>query len=830
MSFQDFYDDSSEEPTHHDKEDLRRQLPITFVLDTNTVEMSGGSSPSAFCPFHNDTTTPNLSIFGEYLDRYHCFACGAKGDVFDIISHFYQTVSFPEILTKAAELIEGVKSWRGPKTGFKKAEINKTHVLEVVNASEHGDLSTLEEYINYRGWNFSAKWLRAHYRVGSWEGLLIIPYFTRAGQLVAYKWRASDTKPISVTGADFSEILYGEWGGFQEEDDNRPVVLCEGESDVWNTAYQLGADYLVLGLATGANSPVNVSGLKDRTIYLAFDGDRAGREASYRWAVTLKESGVDDILVVHLPEGSDLSECSNIKTLLKSADTFIPPPDSIGADKDGYFSITEKGKKVQLSNWKFEPHLRVDGLSHPMWEGVILPGNVRASITSDDLSSAKNLHRWASAHRRSWMGTDNRARTLQAWLESYNPFIPLVRKSSVVGLVEQSIVWPGGVIGDQSLTYDPISGTIDLGDKFSISPNGSMVPEMFTVVKSLHRADVIDPILAWLAAAPLRSLYHQFPVLAIQGSAGSGKSTLMEWIVPWFLGSKIETTLTVSTRYATMALLSSTNAFPLFVDEYRREARKDTLSAFKQILRDSFNGKTTFQGGGERHWSKLVENQIAAPVIVVGEELFSEVSHVERMISIDFPTDGRSPAALQKVRAWRDSSWSYEYLKFVQQEIAENYVDRLTITPEGSEDLPYRVRENLGTIRAGWGMLERFMRTQGVEIGEPDFSLVEKSIRAGLSRDPVKSAIIFCSTSLRGSDFVFVRDGILHVETVEFTEVVEKMKIFTLPGGPEAIGRILEDKYGAVKQFVKVGSLSKPCYTFPAALIMGETILEEKSA
>ncbi|NKQ39519.1 MAG: hypothetical protein HF967_08675 [Methanosarcinales archaeon] len=52
-----------------------KRVPIGSIIE---VDCSG----KALCPFHNDST-PSLYIYKED-NRFHCFSCGANGDVIDL--------------------------------------------------------------------------------------------------------------------------------------------------------------------------------------------------------------------------------------------------------------------------------------------------------------------------------------------------------------------------------------------------------------------------------------------------------------------------------------------------------------------------------------------------------------------------------------------------------------------------------------------------------------------------------------------------------------------------------------------------------------------------
>ncbi len=53
----------------------------------------------ALCPFHNDHH-PSLFVSD---DHYHCFACGAHGDVIDLVSKLFQLSLYDAALKLAAD-------------------------------------------------------------------------------------------------------------------------------------------------------------------------------------------------------------------------------------------------------------------------------------------------------------------------------------------------------------------------------------------------------------------------------------------------------------------------------------------------------------------------------------------------------------------------------------------------------------------------------------------------------------------------------------------------------------------------------------------------------
>jgi DNA primase len=66
---------------------LRRAHPIEAVVAASGVELSRrGQGFMGCCPFHDDSTA-SLSV-GGVPDRFHCFGCGAGGDVIEYVARF----------------------------------------------------------------------------------------------------------------------------------------------------------------------------------------------------------------------------------------------------------------------------------------------------------------------------------------------------------------------------------------------------------------------------------------------------------------------------------------------------------------------------------------------------------------------------------------------------------------------------------------------------------------------------------------------------------------------------------------------------------------------
>lgn len=77
-----------------DLKEIKSRIRIEDVIGRSVELRRQGSRLVGRCPFHDDGGRPNLVVF---LDgqRFHCFVCGAHGDVIDFVS-MSQGLALPE--------------------------------------------------------------------------------------------------------------------------------------------------------------------------------------------------------------------------------------------------------------------------------------------------------------------------------------------------------------------------------------------------------------------------------------------------------------------------------------------------------------------------------------------------------------------------------------------------------------------------------------------------------------------------------------------------------------------------------------------------------------
>ncbi len=83
------------------KETVKQQADIVRIVgDYVKLKKAGAQNYSGLCPFH-DEKTPSFSVHAT-RQFYHCFGCGASGDVFSFVQKV-ENITFPEAVRVVAQ-------------------------------------------------------------------------------------------------------------------------------------------------------------------------------------------------------------------------------------------------------------------------------------------------------------------------------------------------------------------------------------------------------------------------------------------------------------------------------------------------------------------------------------------------------------------------------------------------------------------------------------------------------------------------------------------------------------------------------------------------------
>src|ERR1700746_3206813 len=88
-------------PTDDFKDTVKQQADIVRIVgDYVKLKKAGAQNYTGLCPFHNEKT-PSFGVHATQ-QFFHCFGCGASGDVFSFVQKL-ENITFPEAVRTVAQ-------------------------------------------------------------------------------------------------------------------------------------------------------------------------------------------------------------------------------------------------------------------------------------------------------------------------------------------------------------------------------------------------------------------------------------------------------------------------------------------------------------------------------------------------------------------------------------------------------------------------------------------------------------------------------------------------------------------------------------------------------
>lgn len=318
-------------------EEVRTKNDIVDVVSGYVRLQKKGANHWGCCPFHNEKT-PSFSVNGA-KQMYHCFGCGAGGNVFTFVMN-YENYTFPEAIKHLAERA-GVNLPELEYTEEMKArETKRARLLEVnkeaakffyyqlrTPAGEIGyqylqkrELSdetikkfglgysgksgaTLVQYLKQKGFEDMlikeaglASFSERSGLISQFWNRVMFPIFDIHGKVIGFGGRVmGEGEPKYLNSPetpvfDKRRNLYGM--NFARTAKSGNIILCEGYMDVI-AMHQAGFTQAVASLGT-AFTPEQANLLRRYTdsVLLAYDSDGAGTKAALKAIGILKEAGL----------------------------------------------------------------------------------------------------------------------------------------------------------------------------------------------------------------------------------------------------------------------------------------------------------------------------------------------------------------------------------------------------------------------------------------------------------------------------------------------------------------------------------------------------------
>ena len=333
---------------------------ITTVGEYTKLERRGGNDWWGCCPFHGEKTA-SFHVDGDKR-FYHCFGCHKGGNVISFIMEMEKLSYADAIESLAKKSGIPVKYQNGYNPEQNRSKIDETEkfieLYERTASMFHYFLmetpqgqkaleyvtkrgltkETIEKFkLGYapadrkwlfkflRGKNFSAEFLgksglfsQKYPEYSFFSDRLMFPIFNRRGQVVAFGGRvippADESQRKYLNSGDLPqfkkrETLFGFSFAKNAIREKKSIIFCEGNMDV--IAYhQCGLDYAVatLGTALTEDHIKMISGfVAGGTVYLSFDSDGAGQEATWKAIKLCREHDLT-VKIIRLKGGKDPAE------------------------------------------------------------------------------------------------------------------------------------------------------------------------------------------------------------------------------------------------------------------------------------------------------------------------------------------------------------------------------------------------------------------------------------------------------------------------------------------------------------------------------------------
>lgn len=359
-------------------EEIKARNSIQDTIGRYVELKRSGSNFSGLCPFHSERS-PSFTVFS---DHFHCFGCGAGGDVITFtmrmenldyrsaIETLAQRAGIPvpaeengyvkkekEVLTRERGLLMNKLAARhfydnlmnSPEAAdareyIAKRKIDGATLRHFGLGFAKNSFNDLLEYLKSQGFTveeIKACFLCAQSQKGNYYDIfrnrIMIPIIDITGNIVAFGGRVmDDSKPKYLNSSDTpvfkkSKNLFamnfaknsvlGDSG--KEEgvsgagfDMSGKLIMCEGYMDVI-ALHQAGFTNAVATLGTAVTSEhARFVSRYAKTVYLAYDSDGAGRNATKKAINLLSEVGID-AKVISMVGAKDPDEY--IKTYGKAA-------------------------------------------------------------------------------------------------------------------------------------------------------------------------------------------------------------------------------------------------------------------------------------------------------------------------------------------------------------------------------------------------------------------------------------------------------------------------------------------------------------------------------
>lgn len=325
---------------------LKERIDLLDVMSPYVRFQKSGSMYKALCPFHQEKTPSFVLKKGD--GHYHCFGCGAHGDAISFLMD-YAKMTFIDSVEMLAEKFqvpleekdtrEKTSSKKILKQALEKAKdyyhafllhseeghkaLNYLYErgidLDFIRAFEIGyapSFASVKDLLNKE--KFSNEYLiecgliSKERKTDFFSGRIMIPIRDSIGSPIGFSGRSflntSGPKYINTPETPLfrkSKVLFGLNYCRKKIGHEKQAIIVEGQLDALRLIHT-GFSIAVAGQGTafGQDHAQGLIHLGIKKVYLALDGDAAGKEAAFKIGDLFQKEGIE-VFVLDFEEGKD---------------------------------------------------------------------------------------------------------------------------------------------------------------------------------------------------------------------------------------------------------------------------------------------------------------------------------------------------------------------------------------------------------------------------------------------------------------------------------------------------------------------------------------------
>lgn len=328
------------------------------------------------------------------------------------------------------------------------------------------------------------------------------------------------------------------------------------------------------------------------------------------------------------------------------------------------------------------------------------------------------------------------------------------------------------------------------------------------------------PILGWITACFLKSIISEtldkiglgngFPLLNIQGEAGSGKTQSAEAVIMriWAIQGEPKS-IGELTKFTMMKMVNGSNTIPVILEENKSCMQTDYFqNLISNLIRSIYN---CLEGERGRADQSTQVYRYQAPVVIVGETGFTESALLDRFVTVFLSKKDSSPY-LQSFKELRKQpleklgrSILKKVLRMDREEVKRILEEELEAV---DSDLADRPRSNAAIVRFGLRILSDVLGMQF------DLSKVDVAVKEGIKEGDSlhrKSAVdkileALCLMSTFKEEYVFFKDTGREEKKYKYQDHLEEgidFEVIRDPGVP-ILKLHISNAYSVFKKWAKI--------------------------